>query len=475
MGWLPLFHHPKATSALVVGASSAALYKCRWLRECGATVSAVAADFTSEQQLELDRLGVAWENIEPAAIHVQGKNLLVIASLNAAWNQTFAQQLVSLNIPMFVWQNPQLSTVSFPAIINRDPVMTAISSSGASPMLSRYLRTRIEGLIPAGYGHLAKLVTAAERAVKAQIPSTEQRRRWWHSVLSGTIGERAMRGDVETAHNELMARIASFEPSEQQWGEVSLVGAGPGDPELLTFKALRLLQQADVVLYDRLVNERILDFARRDAKLLFVGKKRSQHSVPQQDINQMLVEYAKAGHSVCRLKGGDPFIFGRGGEEIAEIAQAGISFQVVPGVTAASGCAAYAGIPLTHRDYAQSVRFVTGHLKDDTSNLCWPALVSAEQTVVFYMGLNAIPLIAQELIQHGAPKDRPAAVIEQGTTDQQRIVISTLSTLVSDVQQSDIESPALIIIGDVVRLHHQLHWFDPAKQGVSHLDSVFKS
>lgn len=464
MAWLPLFHAPDAISALVVGASQTALYKSRWLRENGAQVVAIADQYDAKQQTELDDMGVAWEEMTPKAIHVQGKNLLIIASLDDAWNCMFAKQLRQLGMPMFVWKHPELSTVSFPAIVDRDPVVVAISASGRHPMLSRYLRTQLEGLIPAGYGHLAELIQNVQSAVKNKFPQIEQRRRWWHSVLSGNLAARAMNGEIHAAQLQIEAALATAPVGQFAWGEVALVGAGPGDPELLTFKALRLLQQADVVLYDRLVSEQILSYARRDAQLMFVGKKRSHHSVPQADINRLLVRLAQEGKSVCRLKGGDPFTFGRGGEEIAELAKAGVSFQVVPGVTAASGCAAYAGIPLTHRDYAQSVRFVTGHLKDETSSLNWQELVSADQTVVFYMGLNAIPLIVDQLQSHGAPSVRPVAVIEQGTTPQQRVLISNLSSLQADVAQANIQSPALIIIGEVVNMHNQLKWFRKSEE-----------
>lgn len=471
MGWLPLFHQPEAVNALVVGVSSAAQYKCRWLKEQGAHVVAVAPIISANERAELAKIGVDYEEIMPQACHVQNKNLLIIATDDDAWNCQFAAQMNPTQMPMFVWHHPELSTVSFPAIIDRDPVITAISASGRSPMVSRYLRTRLEGLIPAGYGRLAELVQQLEQAVKEKLTNPQARRRWWQHVLSGTAGEKAMRGEVQAAKSELEKALAS---ASHHQGSVSLVGAGPGDPELLTFKALRMLQQADVVLYDRLVSEQILKYARRDAELMFVGKKRSHHSVPQDDINQLLVHLAQSGKTVCRLKGGDPFIFGRGGEEIAQLAKAGVSFQVVPGVTAASGCAAYAGIPLTHRDYAQSVRFVTGHLKNEAMNLQWQELVSDEQTVVFYMGLNAIPLIAEQLIKNGAPRQRPAAVIEQGTTQEQKVVISNLSELHTDVCQAQIESPALIIIGEVVRLHDQLHWFDVNEISSAEVDSVLR-
>lgn len=459
MGWIPLFHQPQNLQAVVVGVSSAALYKCRWLREGGAEVEVIAPQVALEQRNELSEIGVSWQELDPQLGHVKGKNLLVIATENKIWNRAFALQLQALNIPMFVWQHPDLCTVSFPAIIDRDPVITAISSSGQTPMLSSYLRTRLEGMIPMGYGYLAKLIKSVEQRVQHEFPETEVRRRWWQGVLSGAVGERAMRGELSEAQADITLLLSQPNLPRLKWGGVALVGAGPGDPDLLTFKALRLLQQADVVLYDRLVAPEILSLARRDAEKIFVGKQRAQHAVPQNEINALLVQFAQSGKQVCRLKGGDPFVFGRGGEELAELAEAGVSFQVVPGITAASGCAAYAGIPLTHRDYAQSVRFVTGHLKNQMAILNWPDLVSANQTVVFYMGLNAIPTIVKNLVAHGAPVDRPAALIEQGTTQDQRIIIATLATLEKQASAAHIKAPTLIIIGDVVNLHHQLKWF----------------
>jgi len=239
------------------------------------------------------------------------------------------------------------------------------------------------------------------------------------------------------------------------------VGAGPGDPDLLTFKSLRLMQQADVVIYDRLVSAPILDLCRRDAQMVYVGKARSDHAVSQEGINQLLVKYAKAGHRVLRLKGGDPFIFGRGGEEIEELADEGIPFQVVPGITAASGCSSYAGIPLTHRDYAQSVRFVTGHLKNDSADLPWDELVHPNQTIVFYMGLMGLPIICEQLVAHGMAKDTPMALVQKGTTSEQKVVIATLATMVDELQKQPVAAPTLIIVGQVVSLHSKLKWFDP--------------
>lgn len=280
--------------------------------------------------------------------------------------------------------------------------------------------------------------------------------RFWEHVANGPIAELVVSGQLEKA--ELMLRQSLEESNEYKGGEVYLVGAGPGDPDLLTFRALRLMQQADVVLYDRLVSPPILAMCRADADRIHVGKERKQHTMPQAEISKMLVSLAQEGKRVLRLKGGDPFIFGRGGEEIEELAAAGIPFQVVPGITAASGCASYAGIPLTHRDYAQSVRFVTGHLKDESCELDWEHLVQTGQTVVFYMGLVSLPLICNELIRHGRSPDTPIALVQQGTLPQQKVYTGTLATMAAVIESQEVRAPTLIIVGEVVKLHETLNW-----------------
>jgi uroporphyrin-III C-methyltransferase/precorrin-2 dehydrogenase/sirohydrochlorin ferrochelatase len=283
---------------------------------------------------------------------------------------------------------------------------------------------------------------------------------FWENILDGVVAEKVLAGDEASAQGMLLGLLENDKPGQP--GEVYLVGAGPGDPDLLTFRALRLMQKADVVVYDNLVSRQILDMVRRDATRIYAGKKRDDHAMPQEEINELLVRLAKQGKRVLRLKGGDPFIFGRGGEEIEMLAEHGILFQVVPGITAASGVSAYAGIPLTHRDHAQSCIFVTGHLKDGSVNLDWDALARPKQTIVVYMGLHGLATLCTELIAHGLPENTPAAIVQQGTTQNQRVMTGTLATLPGIAQTEKLQAPTLIIIGGVVTLREKLAWFNPS-------------
>lgn len=458
MEYLPLFHNLKGRTVLVVGGGEVALRKARLLIEAGAWVRLIAPSVLPAVQALLQEQGQvhvrAYETDD-----LQGCSLVVAATDDSPLNAQVSAQAQALGIPVNVVDAPALCSVIFPAIVDRSPLIVAVSSGGDAPVLARLVRARLETLIPAAYGHLAQLARRFRAQVKARFPEVKQRRIFWEEVFQSDISERVFAGQLDEAKKQLLAKLEAEGAKTQSVGEVYLVGAGPGDPDLLTFRALRLMQQADVVLYDRLVNPAIVDLCRRDADRLYVGKQRSEHALPQEEINQQLVQLALQGKRVLRLKGGDPFIFGRGGEEIEELAAYGIPFQVVPGITAASGCAAYAGIPLTHRDYAQSVRFVTGHLKDGTCNLPWAELSVSGQTLVFYMGLVGLPEICRQLIAHGRAAETPVALIQQGTTPNQKVLCSTLVELPALVMQHSVQAPTLLIIGEVVQLRSKLAWF----------------
>ncbi|UVE16069.1 siroheme synthase CysG [Pseudomonas sp. LS44] len=458
MDFLPLFHNLKDRTVLVVGGGEVALRKARLLADAGARLRLVTPavldelrDLVAENGGQLRLRGYELDDLDEAV-------LVIAATDDEPLNAQISAQAQARSLPVNVVDSPALCTVIFPAIVDRSPLIVAVSSGGDAPVLARLTRAKIETWIPAAYGQLAGLAKLFRSRVKALLPNVQQRRVFWEEVFQGPIAERVLAGQVGEAERLLEERLAGAVP--QALGEVYLVGAGPGDPDLLTFRALRLMQQADVVLYDRLVAPAIIELCRRDAERIYVGKQRAEHALPQQQINQHLVELARQGKRVLRLKGGDPFIFGRGGEEIEELATHGIPFQVVPGITAASGCAAYAGIPLTHRDYAQSVRFVTGHLKDGSCDLPWKELVAPGQTLVFYMGLVGLPMICQQLMRHGSAADTPAALIQQGTTSSQRVFTGTLANLSDLVAEHEVHAPTLVIVGDVVRLRDKLAWFE---------------
>jgi len=364
------------------------------------------------------------------------------------------------HIPVNVADKPALCSFILPSIIDRSPIMVAVSSGGESPVLARMLRARLETLIPAAYGRLGALASRCKDRVRAAV-KPEQRRAFWEKVFLSPVAEMVFSGREAEAEKQLDAMIADAATHDISRGEVYLVGAGPGNPDLLTFRALRLMQQADVIVHDRLVSQPILDMCRRDAERIYVGKERDDHAVPQEEINLMLVRLAKEGKRTLRLKGGDPFIFGRGGEEIETLVEHGVPFQVVPGITAAAGVASYAGIPLTHRDYAQSVAFVTGHLKENTFNMNWEGIARHDQTIVIYMGLKGLPLLCDALIKHGLTADTPAAIIQHGTLPTQRVVTGTLTTLPELAAAAGLKAPTLIIVGNVVKLREKLGWYQP--------------
>jgi uroporphyrin-III C-methyltransferase/precorrin-2 dehydrogenase/sirohydrochlorin ferrochelatase len=464
MEFLPLFHNLRGARVLVVGGGEIALRKSRLLADAGAVLRVVALDIGTElRELINASAGEAILRGYTEA-DLQDCVLIIAATDDEALNAQVSQDARKRCVPVNVVDAPALCSVIFPAIVDRSPLVIAISSGGDAPVLARLIRAKIETWIPPTYGHLAGLAARFRHQIKKLFPNVQQRRAFWEDVFQGPIADRQLAGQGAEAERLLQAKIDGEAPPAT--GEVYLVGAGPGDPDLLTFRALRLMQQADVVLYDRLVAPAILELCRRDADRVYVGKQRADHALPQDQINQQLVQLAKQGKRVVRLKGGDPFIFGRGGEEIEELAAHGIPFQVVPGITAASGCAAYAGIPLTHRDYAQSVRFVTGHLKDGTTDLPWNDLVSPAQTLVFYMGLVGLPVICEQLIAHGRSADTPAALIQQGTTVNQRVFTGTLANLPQLVAEHEVHAPTLVIVGEVVILREKLAWFEGAQASV---------
>lgn len=461
MDFLPLFHNLQGRHVLVVGGGEIALRKARLLADAGACLRVVAPEIDSQLVALVEQSQGLVHRRGYASGDLEGAVLVIAATDDEPLNAQISRDAQARGVPVNVVDAPALCSVIFPAIVDRSPLIVAVSSAGDAPVLARLIRAKIETWIPSAYGQLAGLAKRFRQQVKQLFPDVQQRRVFWEDVFQGPIAERVLSGQPAEAERMLAERVAGGAP--KPLGEVYLVGAGPGDPDLLTFRALRLMQQADVVLYDRLVAEPIIEMCRRDAERIYVGKRRADHAVPQEQINRLLIDLAKQGKRVLRLKGGDPFIFGRGGEEIGELAAHGIPFQVVPGITAASGCAAYAGIPLTHRDHAQSVRFVTGHLKDGSSDLPWADLTSPGQTLVFYMGLVGLPIICEQLVRHGRSADTPAALVQQGTTRNQRVFTGTLGNLPQLVAEHEVHAPTLVIVGEVVKLRDRLAWFEGAQ------------
>jgi uroporphyrin-III C-methyltransferase / precorrin-2 dehydrogenase / sirohydrochlorin ferrochelatase len=460
MEFLPIFFKLDGQACLVVGGGAVAARRVNLLRKAGGQVTVVSPRLTGEltEQVSAGELSHLARGFQ--ADDLAGMRLVIAATDDAAVNAEVSRLAQAQAVPVNVVDNPELCSFIVPSILDRSPVLAAVSTGGASPVLARQLRTRLETLIPSAYGRLASMVEEFREAAKQRFEEPDDRRHFWEEVLEGPIAELVFAGREPEARRRIEQALVRGSAS-QGVGEVYLVGAGPGDPDLLTFRAVRLMQQADVMVYDRLVSAPILELVRRDAQRIYVGKEKNNHAVPQEGINQLLVELARQGKRVLRLKGGDPFIFGRGGEEIETLAQEGIPFQVVPGITAAAGCASYAGIPLTHRDYAQSCTFVTGHLKEGNLDLNWIQLVQPRQTVVFYMGLTGINVICEQLIAHGMAPDMPAALVEQGTTRNQRVHIGTVATLPALVAKADVRAPTLTIIGEVVTLHDKLDWYRP--------------
>lgn len=457
---LPIFFNIQNRHCVVIGGGDVATRKVNMLLKANAAITLYSPEICHELQdlAETKKINFIQTNFAPN--HLHGACLVIAATDDEAVNMAVSVAAKAQNIPVNVVDAPDLCTFTMGSIIDRSPVVIAISSEGNAPVLARYIRTKIETMLPASYGRIASIAGEFREQVKAKFATTQLRRRFWEGVLQGPMVERVLSGQ-EQAARELLQNILNNADATANKGEVFLVGGGPGDPDLLTFRALRLMQQCDVCVYDKLVSPEVMELVRRDAELIFVGKSRDQHTMPQEEINDLLAKLALQGKRVLRLKGGDPFIFGRGGEEIETLMQHGVPFQVVPGITAANGVSSYAGIPLTHRDYAQACLFITGHLRDGTVDLDWQAMVRPKQTVVIYMGLVGLNQICEKLIEHGLPATTPAAVVQQGTTPRQKVVTATLQDLADKVEAAKLKPPSLIIVGEVVKLRETLNWFKP--------------
>lgn len=492
MNTFPLFFKLEDRKVLIVGGGEVALRKADLLSRAGACITILAPDISHELQALLtdSKHEFIYENYNKT--YMSGARVIIAATDDETLNHQIHADATELNIPVNVVDTPHLCDFIFPAIIDRNPIVIGISSNGKAPVLARLLRARLETLIPQGYGKLAKLAGEFRSEVKAKIPTLTGRRQFWERAFEGQVSQLMFAGNETEATAQLQAdldstaaaiskksddtdsvresdAIKNVAPDESEKslpavGEVYIVGAGPGDPELLTFKALRLMQQADVVFYDALVSPQVLDLCRRDADKVFVGKKRSNHTVAQLGINELLVNHAKQGRRVVRLKGGDPFIFGRGGEEIESLRAHNVPYQVVPGITAANAAASYAGIPLTHRDHSQSVRFVTGFLKAGAPNSNFKSFLNTDETVVFYMGLHSLARLTEGLVDAGRSSETPIAIVSNASMSNQQVLTGTLATIVAKQEQAQLPTPALLIMGDVVSLHHDLAWYNLQNQ-----------
>ncbi|MBU3004923.1 siroheme synthase CysG [Paraglaciecola arctica] len=458
MQYFPIFLDTTDINCLVVGGGEVAARKVELLLKTSADITVVAPwvcdtllKFAKQEKIQLI--------VRPYnESDLSDKQMVFVATDNSELNIQVHDQARAQKILVNVVDNTPLCQFITPSIIDRSPIIIAMSSGGVAPVLLRYLRQKLESVIPQKISLLGQFSEKFRESVKKRFKSVTERRYFWEDVLDGDIAENVLQGNQQLAERKFLEKLDSKQASKTV-GEVYLVGAGPGDPDLLTFRALRLMQKADVVVYDRLVSPEILELVRRDAEKIYVGKAKSKHTVPQNEINELLAKEALAGNRVVRLKGGDPFIFGRGGEELETLIEYGVNFQVVPGITAASGAASYAGIPLTHRDHAKSVVFATGHLQDNSINLNWKGLAQPDQTIVFYMGLTGLPIICEQLVKHGLASTTPIAMVQSATTSQQKVVTGTLENIQQLAEAAGITPPALIIVGSVVSLQQKLNWF----------------
>ncbi len=469
MSYLPLFIETTGKKCLIVGGGKVASRKLVPILKAKMKVTLISPEVIEEIELNFHKnknLKIIKRKFKPEDIEDQ---FLIIAATNEkTTNKKIAKLSKDNNILVNMAEDSLSGNTLIPSVVDRDPIKIAVSSGAASPILTRLVKTRLETVIPYSFSKLADIMMEYRDAVKKNFLKISDRRKFWEVFLDGPISEMVLSGHIDKAKKALDESLKENKFLEKT-GEVYLVGAGPGDPELLSFKALRLMQKADIVIYDRLVSRPIMNLIRQDTEKIYVGKQRADHAMPQENINQLLARLALEGKKVLRLKGGDPFIFGRGGEEIESLIKDDIPFQIVPGITAASGCASYAGIPLTHRDYSQACIFVTGHLRDGTVNLNWEMLAHEKQTLIFYMGMHGSKIICEELIKHGLSNETPAALIVKGTTEDQEVIIGNLKNMPEIIMERKIVPPTLLIIGDVVKLHNKLKWFNPFHLGNKNL------
>ncbi|MBX5460713.1 MAG: uroporphyrinogen-III C-methyltransferase [Steroidobacteraceae bacterium] len=457
MDYLPIFIQLRGEPVVVAGGGEVALRKVELLLRAGARITVIAPELHEDLRALAEQNAIRFLSLPFQPHHLDGVSLAIAATDSREVNAAVASAARARRVPVNVVDDAELSSFIFPAIIDRSPVMVAVGSSGCSPVLARRVRQQIETLLPARLGALARFVGDRRKNVQKSL-APEQRRSFWERVIGGFVGSRVLAGDERNADRAFESELAAAHNADTaaadgtRLGEVYLIGAGPGDPDLLTLRAVQLLQQADVILYDRLISDAVLDRARRDAQRIFVGKETGgDHQKTQTRIHELLVHYARRGLRVARLKGGDPFIFGRGGEEIEVLAEHGIPYVVVPGITAALGAAASAGIPLTHRRLAQSVTFAAGHALDDES-LDWRSLSQPHHTVVFYMGVAQLPRIVAKLLESGASPHLPAALVERGSLAEQRVARGSISTIVDIARDRNIAPPAVLIVGEVASL-----------------------
>ncbi len=460
MDFLPIFLDVKNSKIIIDGGTMVAARRAERALQAGARVFVFDPKLSDEFSPLLDNKNLTHIPRLAKEEDFLGCKIAFGASEDENRDRFLVKAAKKAGALVNIADKPEFCDFISPSIVDRNPLIIAISSSGKTPVIARILRARIEALIPPIYGDLASFLGKFREIIANKITNSTNRRYFWEKIIDGSVADKFLTGDENGAKSLLMEKLkkAQREEKDKKIGEVFLVGAGPGDPDLLTFRALRLMQRADIVLYDRLVSEDILNLVRRDAERINVGKLPKNHTMPQEEITALMIKLAKSGKKVLRLKGGDPFMFGRGGEEIEQLCEHNIDFQIIPGISAAVGASAYGGIPLTHRDYAQSCIFVTAHGKDGKLDLDWKAILRPFQTVVIYMGMANLQILTKEFINHGADPKMSAAIIENATRKTQRIIIADINSLYEKAKQANIKGPAIIIIGDVVKLHSQLKW-----------------